>query len=513
MSLDKIYQEILRKFIAENQNKIKAFLRGELTDYTKKDFNFFEFSKEFYVIVRSLKKEELNKEAIKFNLGFPFPVCTLEKKSLIKNSKVFSFYFKGESLRCEQRKILKNYFKNTKIKARWQEFTSITKFRQKFDSNIKHYHSENLLYCDPYNFIGDSFIGMHFIDGLMSKYSFTDRIIFSHSFDHLSVLGETYGYDLNLLHELFSRYHCLVLPDLLDVNFKKTLAIVSALADQSGLIIIPGRALFLKLHKGRITFFHLDKPDTILCDQNVENYMNECLFPFIESRKACQAEKFTGNKNIFFINPFGSLDNKTIDVNFVVSLCQNLNLFKKIEINIIGGLRNCSFHSKWIKEFIKLAAVKKINYKISYYSSLNQLVMDINKLRPGAILSTDTSISHLANRLNIPTIIFFHARRFDNHSLQSMISESPLGFGRYFKNSHPLLIRNYDLYLPSFIASFLLLLAGNTNIKKIAKKDFINKLNKLFPLEYFYEAMPPEKRKRIKDTLSRVSPLNKLINK
>jgi|GEM_PF-5545658 len=510
MNLEKNYQKILRRFIRKNKNKISAFLRGDLVDYSKSDFNFFEFNEGFYVTVNKLASGTKDK-AVKFNLGFPFPVCSLDKKMSVKYPQEFHFYFKGEELRQEQRKILKNYFKTSRTKPDWKEISGLAKFRQEFDSNIRRFHSENILYSDPYNFIGDSFIGMHFTDALMSKYSFSDRIIFSRSCNDLSVLGETYDHDLVLLKELFSRYHCLVLPDLLDVNFAKTLAIISALSDQNGLIVIPGRALFVRLNKGKINFFHLNQPDTILRNQNIEDYMNECLRPFIDPSQACQAAQFNGDNRVFFINPFGSRENKTIDLNFVLALCQELNRLKKVKINIIGGLRDCTFHAQWVKEFAKLALAKKINHKISYYSSLNQLVLDIHKLRPGAILTTDTSISHLANRLNIPTIIFFHARRFDNRSLQSMISESPLGFGRYFKNSYPVLIRNYTKELPATINNFLRLIAeSGYKISGRERDKFLRELRELFPLEYFYQARPASEHKKIKKMLEKVSPLNKL---
>ncbi len=510
MNLDKIYKQILRRFIKKNRNKISSFLHGELADYSQSDFNFFEFNEGFYVTVNKLASAAKNK-AVKFNLGFPFPVCSLEKKMSVKYPLEFRFYFKGEELRQEQRKILKKYFKTSRTKSGWKEISDLTQFRQEFDYSIKRFRSENILYSDPYNFIGDSFIGMHFTDALMSKYSFSDRIIFSRSCNDLSVLGETYNHDLVLLKELFSRYHCLVLPDLLDVNFQKTLAVISALSDQTGLIIIPGRALFVRLDKGKINFFHLNQPDTILRNQNIEDYMNECLRPFIEASRACQATKFNGDNRVFFINPFGSSDSKTIDLNFVIGLCQELGRLKKVKINIIGGLRDCVFHAQWVKEFTKLALAKKIKYKISYYSSLNQLVLDIHKLRPGAILTTDTSISHLANRLNIPTIIFFHARRFDNRSLQSMISESPLGFGRYFKNSYPVLIRNYSKKLPATIVNFLRLISDSGyKISRPKHDKFLQELRELFPLEYFYQARPANEHNKIKKMLEKVSPLNKL---
>ncbi len=507
--LDKQHKLILNKFIKNNQQKINDFLSGDLIDYSKKDFNFYEFNENFYVIVRKIKEINGCKSPISFYLGFPFPVCSVKRNILTKYNREFTFYFRGEPLRIEQRKILKIAIKNNFSKSNWKEFDDISIFRKEFTKKLKKFIVGPLLYIDPYDFIGDSFIGMHFFDSLVEKFNFSQRIIFSKSYRHMGVLGEAYPYDFNLIKECFLKYKCLVVPDLLDVNFKKTVSLLSELLDKEGILIFPGKSLFILINKSSIECFHYNKPDVLLRDQNIEDYMNECMLPFVSPEIAWQEEKFSGKDNCIFINPFGSLENKTIDLNFVASLCQELNKNKNIQINLICGLRDCSFHVDWVKKFVKLKKEKNLRCSLSYYASLNQIALDIYSSRPGVILTTDTSISHLAHRLNLPTVIFYHASRFDPTSIQSMISESLLGFGRYFKNSYPLLIREYKKSQVKVISIFLNYLL--TNKKNKSDYKFLKKeLMEYFPEEYFFDFVSKKYREKIIKILKKVSPINKL---
>ncbi len=506
--LNRQHKNILNRFIKDNQTKIDAFLNGDIIDYSKKSFNFYEFNKNFYVTIKK-PKEVVSKSQIHFYLGFPFPICSIHKNILTKKIREFTFYFRGEPLRIEQRKILRNAIKTNFSNSIWREFNDISLFRNEFDKNLRKFFADSLLCVDPYSFIGDSFIGMHFFDNLVNKYNFSRRIIFSKSYKHLVMLGDSRPYDLKEIKKLFTKYKCLVAPDLLDVNFEKSIELLSALSGEKGIIVFPGRSLFVLINKNSLNCFHYNQPDVMLRDQNIEDYMNECMLPFINPQAALQEKNFIGNKNSIFINPFGSLKNKTINLDFIVSLCLELNKNVNLEINVICGLQDCSFHAEWVKQFIKIKEEKKIRCRLSYYSSLNELYLDIYNSCPGVILTTDTSISHLAHRLNLPTVIFYHSCRFDHTSIQSMISESPLGFGRYFKNSYPLLIREYkksQVKIIFFLLKYLL-----SNKKDKSRIEFLKKeLLEYFPEEYFYNFVPKQYQRKIIKILKKVSPINKL---
>lgn len=66
INLDKRYKLILSKFITDNQQKIDEFLSGQLVDYSKKDFNFYEFDENFYVVIKKIRRLKALKVSLIF---------------------------------------------------------------------------------------------------------------------------------------------------------------------------------------------------------------------------------------------------------------------------------------------------------------------------------------------------------------------------------------------------------------------------------------------------------------
>ena len=84
----------------------------------------------------------------------------------------------------------------------------------------------------------------------------------------------------------------------------------------------------------------------------------------------------------------------------------------------------------------------KINGKVSfsYYSDLAELAKELGKGDVPVIITADTSIAHLVNRLGYVNVSVYNVGRCDVDSLQSLSSDSPLGFGRYFPHQVPVLL-------------------------------------------------------------------------
>ncbi|EKD44370.1 MAG: hypothetical protein ACD_71C00160G0001 [uncultured bacterium (gcode 4)] len=242
--------------------------------------------------------------------------------------------------------------------------------------------------------------------------------------------------------------------------------------------------------------------------------MNECLSPFLHPVRALQLRKFECNRDVIYINPFGSLENKTLDLDFVINLCKEFAKDNKRTINIICGLRGSAFQSLWVKRFSESGIFKNNNILTSFYSSLDNLVIDIYKLRPEIMITADTSIAHLANYLNINCIILCNSSRVDNSSMQSMISESPLGFGRYFLNNYPFLVQKYDNQLISLILNLTTFLSdgfGSNKRKERRMYDFLKvELKRMLPTYFFCSNMPEIYHNRTRKMLKEVSPVTKL---
>lgn len=507
-SLSLEYEKMMVYFERKHITFLLFFLK-ERDQQSKNRFEFIEISEEICLSLRPVNSDTSSRQSY-LHLGFPFPVASKPFDICLHNY-ICEIFFRGEGLRSRQRKILKNGIWLDRNKIIWKEKKSISDFRKCFSLAMVKYPPKKLLYVDPYSFIGDSVIGMHFIDGLISLFNFSGRIILSKSADDLRMLGEIDKYSVSVLKKYFKANRFIVFPDLLDINFERTLEILQSISSINGIAIFPGRSLFAEIIDGKIYIYHLKQADVILRGKNIEDYMNECLRPFIDDQLAWQEPFVPGKPRVILVNPFGSLPNKTIDLNFTSLLCGELLKVKNIEVKILGGVKSCPFHQAWVRSFLQSPIAKRKNCRLLFFSNLGKFAEYIKQNRPGAVITADTSIAHMMNRLHIPNTVFCHASRFDNNSLQSMISESPLGFGRYFNNNFPVLIRDYKKISPHDIASFLLFLSGYLKQKNQAHayKKSLAALNKLFPEKYFYSNRPVSERVAIKNILNRISPINK----
>lgn len=114
------------------------------------------------------------------------------------------------------------------------------------------------------------------------------------------------------------------------------------------------------------------------------------------------------------------------------------------------------------------AKLKSANLSIEYFTSLSELAACINTYEKFAsAISADTSISHLLNLLKIPTITVYNSVMWDEQSIQSLTSDSPLGFCRYSNFQLPALnsFTEYSQFFPfsKFIWDALNFFNGNHN--------------------------------------------------
>ncbi len=502
------YEKMLTYFERKHSVFLLSFLK-ELDGKDKDKFQFIEVNQEICLSLRPVNSGHSNQQSF-LHLGFPFPVVSKPFKVSLHNH-VCEIFFRGENLRRRQRRILKNGAWIESKKFFWKEVVAINNFKKYFLLAMTKYPHKKLIYVDPYNFIGDSVIGMHFIDGFIFSFGFSGRVILSKSANDIRMLGETVDFSVANLKRYFKTNKFLIFPDLLDINFAKTLQILQSVSNINGIAVFPGRSFFAEIINGSIYIYHLKQDDVILRGKNIEDYMNECLWPFIASQPAWQEPSVPGDSRLILINPFGSLPNKTIDLDFTNKLCQELFNYKNIEVRVLGGVKSCSFHQEWVNNFLKLPIVKRKKISPLFFSNLGEFTDYIKQHRPGAVLTADTSIAHMITRLHIPNTVFYHFSRFDNSSLQSMISESPLGFGRYFDNNFPLLIKDYQKIAHRDVALFLLFLSGYLKRKDetVAFKKSLKVVAKLFPEKYFYSKRPISERDSIKNILHRISPVNK----
>lgn len=76
---------------------------------------------------------------------------------------------------------------------------------------------------------------------------------------------------------------------------------------------------------------------------------------------------------------------------------------------------------------------------IRSYDSLSEIAIDIRKDNITLGITADTSLAHMFNFVGLRNLTFYNTRRWDPDSMQSLSSDSPLGFCRYTSLQFPII--------------------------------------------------------------------------
>jgi hypothetical protein len=417
----------LENEIIENRIRIQKLI----SDFEKEKISYrnIELNKNLQLILRKGGYEKL------ILIGFPFPLESYPLSGLKSKKDTLIFVFlRGEKVRFFQRKqLLQDLRKVNKVEN--IEINSINEFRKL--TKIICNRFREIDYYDPYSFLGDSFIGLYLMNSFIKKYKLNLSTIYSENYKDLSLVGKSKGY-IGIIRRKGNRLN--ILSDLLDNQWNRTKYIVKKMAEQSCPSIICGRDLIIIPEKGLIRVYHFNRKNILLKQENVEDYMNKCLLPFMEpSHQSIKISKIE-SKNII-INPFGSEAYKTVPEKIVFEVAKYFHSeYPNAKIILVAGFRNHYSHLLWVSKLRGLLATKGLNNVLfKNYGSFNEIKKDIERYKIALGLTADTSIAHLFNYLRLINITFYNLNRCDKKSPQSLASDSPLGFCRYGKIQYPLL--------------------------------------------------------------------------
>jgi len=405
---------------------LEAIIKDELAK--NKKFSLYEVSDDVLIMFNHTEKGQS-----KLNVGFPFPVSTADYSHNLNNLKT-NIFIRGEPVRKIQRDAIRS------MSTYYSEINSQLSFSKLVKEKIA--QPLRFIYIDPYTFIGDSFIGLYFLDSFKESFKVENTIVFSNHHEHLQSVVDSKYYSPEKIRRKIKQGDVLIMPDLLDSHWEKTLQTIREIRDKKVKIIIPGRGLFLDIDNCIITY-HYNEEDTLLRNKNIENYMEECLYPFgIDGVSFCEEKKRFDNTFRFFFNPFSSQETRYISPELLFYIYKNLReINKKAEFYLIAGYRGNISHANWLNKFLALlkddGSIGRIN--INYYSNLSELAEHLEERECGAILTADTSISHMANRVGFQNITIYNPENWDADSLQSLSSSSPAGFCRYFYTQIPII--------------------------------------------------------------------------
>lgn len=493
----------LRSFIKRKVMVIKSIINNFIK--SGKDYKIYELSHSI-VIVLNLS----DKTNVSLNIGYPFPIysedITQKVKFISKDKKDVNvkIHIRGEILRKRQRNFIKKTLKNNFKSIKWLSVTNIGKFRKisylilnRFSSK-----SEPWIYVDPYNFIGDSFVGLYFIDCLKRRFGLRKIIVLSDAYKHTKLFYKSYPKTNEIFKKFYKESNIVIMPDLIDNHLGRTIKLLKVLKNENIFIFLLGRNLIIKIKNKKCLIFHYDKNDILLRNKNIENYMNDCLFPYINFDKKFKNITFkkiikTKEANKIFINPHSSAPLKQIPVDLVLDITENIIQKRDATIYISKGRLNIKNNQDWIKsclDKLKNKEYKSIIKNIIFLSDRGfaDLGVKLRKLQISSALTADTAITHILSRMLIPNITIYNEDFWDCESPQSLSAESPLGFCRFYLPQYPAILRK-DINKSSFVKSVsdgLITLSSNNYVihndfvsHKITKfnkqlSKYIDKLNK-----------------------------------
>ena len=127
---------------------------------------------------------------------------------------------------------------------------------------------------------------------------------------------------------------------------------------------------------------------------------------------------------------------------------------------------------QWINEFFKYLGIStKIKIDLVYYQDLSELYLDWAD-KCVLIITADTSIAHLANYGGYSNIVLYNPKVWDTCSVQSMSSDSPLGFCRYNKLQIPVVLSGDTEHIISRDIVRLIDILFHLQKDKLVKKEW-----------------------------------------
>lgn len=444
--LDEIGISIMKDKLKQIVNTNKDMLINILDSYNPNiSYRVFEISDNCMMVIN-----KSDNPILYFCVGYPFPIYLEETyvDFLDRFSKKYKIeikiFIRGKELRIEQKNYMERFLFSKFEKVQWNNINNIDVFSSICDEKIRKKIDYNRFYFDPYAFIGDSILGLSFIDFFNQKYGERDFVVFSKAQKHVKCFFEAYEYKTQEINEKLTNYNIILMPDLIDNHLGKTLNTLSLLTPNT-LVLILGRNILIEITGKSCTITNLVADDVLLLNQNINDYMFDCISPFFANKE----KKFmnfdncihTRHKNGIFINPFSSTTDKDLTVEFVIELIDKIRQHNEHSIYISAGDGSQRIN-EWLEKF-RIYKDKKDFKNIEIL--LDKGLADLgNKLieKVDACITTDTAVSHLITRLGLLNITIYKEGFWDINSLQSLSAESPIGFCSYNNNQFIAILNN-----------------------------------------------------------------------
>lgn len=384
---------------------------------------------------------------LSLQIGYPFPIAQKITKDVdwIPSGRKVTVSCWGECVRKEQRLYT--------IKHLQEKRASLTSFsygdKNSFYTSLQNKKEDflnKIIYVDPYNFIGDSLIGLYFLDSYretLDQDAENEKcIVFSKNYKHLS--HKYRAEPLERLSDYLSMEDSFtaIYPNLIDNQFSLFLQLLDTCAQRRCLMLVPSRNCYFAFADGRVVYHQLQANDVLFRDKDIDNYMQDCFNPFLASNKPApkrrSAEAFVREREnrIVFLNPFSSTQEKDLSAEICADICAQL--LSKNHVVLMNKFPQDVNRKEWISHFnqnlfLKGAAPSAINFIED--SGLSDLWKKLQNLGINSSITVDTGLAHLLGAEGIYTLVIYQSGFWDPTCVRSLCADSPLGFCR---KDHPL---------------------------------------------------------------------------
>jgi len=341
-----------------------------------------------------------------------------------------------------------------------------------------------MLYVDPNCFIGDSIIELCAVDILMKENVFKKVCVVSRNYRHLIGDFDIYDYKNNNLESAMMGCDVVFISDLVDTHISNTITFINKYRPQKPIFVL-GRNIIIYPEIAKTEVYFLDKPDIFLTNQGIHNYINDYIHPFfpklLTSGDDLDEETVEG-KSTIFINMFSSLKEKDISVEFVVQFVKKVYKDSKYKILLSMGMGD-AYSKKTVEELLeKLPFECKEIVTLIKDEGLADLVKILKHYGVIAAITPDTSVSHILTRMKYLNFTIYNIGFWDNRSVLSLSTESPIGYCSKSKWQIPVLLEK-DAILEVKVEAILGILDAivkkkmkNLNVPEFGNNYFQNRL-------------------------------------
>jgi hypothetical protein len=302
------------------------------------------------------------------------------------------------------------------------------------------------VYVDAYDYIGDSIIGLYFADRFRDRFGIGKITVFSSAHRHLGLFYDSLPVEIRLISEVAGKHGLILLPDLIDNHWGRRLDLLEGLSPSDATAFIIGRNLIVRLGE-EPSILHLDFPDPLLRNKNIEDYMDDCLSPFMNPRTGLPGPPPRSSRpfaNSFFINGLSSLPERDLPTTMTVDICRRILRSSQSNVIVSRGTPGSSKDRRWVSDFresMETLSGDASRVRLIATKDLADLGKTIESCHVGAAITADTSIAHLLNRIGVPAITVYKKSFWDSSSIQSLVGSSPLGFCRYGPYQFPAVLK------------------------------------------------------------------------